>query len=188
MSIEQQDKMNTKPVKFVLWLFVLSSVMFFAAFTSAYIVRRAEGNWKIFDLPSSFWFTSAVILLSSATMHYAFLSAKRFNLKQQKLGLWATLILGIVFLGGQYYSWVQLVAKNIHFSFGNPSESFLYTISGLHAAHIIGGLVFIIVALAGAYGKINQSRNIFRMELCSIFWHFIDILWIYLFAFLLLNR
>src|ERR1700754_527785 len=132
----EQDKINTKPVKFVLWLFVLSSIMLFAGLTSAYIVRKAEGNWKIFDLPGTFWVTTVIIVISSITMHYSYLSAKKFNLARQKAGLWLTLILGILFLVGQVYSWKLLVQNNIHFSFANPSESFLYVISGLHAVHI----------------------------------------------------
>lgn len=187
MSVEQ-DKINTKPVKFVLWLFILSSIMLFAAFTSAYIVRRAEGNWKMFDLPNAFWATSGIILLSSLTMHYAYLSTKRFNLKHQKIGLWITFLLGLLFLYGQLYGWKQLIQQNVHFSFANPSESFVYVISGFHGIHIVAGLIIILTALFGAYKNINQTRNVFRMELCSIFWHFIDVLWIYLFVFLLLNR
>ncbi len=184
----EQDKLNIKPVKFIVWLFVLSSIMMFAGLTSAYIVRHAEGNWKIFDLPNTFWYTSVVIVLSSASMHYALLSARRFKIREQKIGLWITFILGVAFLYGQYYGWKQLVEQGVYFSFGNPSESFLYVITGLHAAHIIAGLIMIMFALIGAYSKMNQVRNVFRMELSSIFWHFIDILWIYLFAFLLLNR
>lgn len=183
----QQDKFNARPVKFVLWLFILSSIMAFAGLTSAYIVRQAEGNWKIFELPSMFYYTTAIILLSSASMHWAFLSAKKFDLKNQKIGLWLSLILGIAFLVGQYEGWKELVANKVFFA-GNPAESFVYVISGFHAAHIIAGLIFMIAAIVGVYKNINQTKNIFRMELCSIFWHFIDILWIYLFVFLIINR
>lgn len=186
-KLMEQDKLNTRPVKFVLWLFILSSIMLFAGLTSAYIVRQAEGNWKIFDLPSIFYVTTLAIVLSSVTMHYSLIQARKFNLRNQKIGLWVTFLLGAAFLLGQYEAWKQLVADKIFFA-GNPAESFLYVISGLHAVHIIAGLVIMLAAIIGVYRKINQTRNIFRMELCSIFWHFIDVLWIYLFVFLLLNR
>lgn len=83
----KQDKFNPRPVKFVMWLFVLSSVMMFAGLTSAYIVRQAEGNWKIFDLPSTFYITTVLILLSSATMHYSYLQSKKSNITNQKIHL-----------------------------------------------------------------------------------------------------
>ena len=183
----KQDKFNPRPVKFVMWLFVLSSIMMFAGLTSAYIVRQAEGNWKIFDLPSTFYITTVLILLSSASLHYSYLQSKKSNIAKQKLGLWLTFVLGLGFLIGQYMGWQQLIASKVYFV-GNPSESFVYVISGLHAVHIIAGLVIILIALLGAYGKISPTKNVFRMELTSIFWHFIDILWIYLFVFLLINR
>jgi cytochrome c oxidase subunit III len=186
MSIEQ-DKFNPRPLKFVLWLFVLSSIMMFAGLTSAYIVRQAEGNWKIFDLPSTFYISTVLILLSSASMHYSFIQAKKFNISNQKLGLWISFILGIAFLGSQYIGWQEMVSNKVFFV-GNPAESFVYVISGLHGAHIVAGLCIMLAAIIGAYRKINQTKNIFRMELTSIFWHFIDILWIYLFVFLLINR
>lgn len=183
----QQDKFNPRPVKFILWLFILSSIMLFAGITSAYIVRQAEGNWKIFDLPSMFYYTTVIILLSSATMHWSYLQAKKFNLKNQKIGLWITFILGVAFLVGQYEGWKELVNNKVYFS-GNPAESFVYVISGFHAVHIIAGLIIMLAAMIGVHRNINQTKNVFRMELSSVFWHFIDILWIYLFVFLMINR
>lgn len=183
----EQDKFNARPVKFILWLFILSSIMLFAGLTSAYIVRQAEGNWKIFELPSIFSITTVLILASSASMHYSLLQARKFNTKNQIIGLWITFILGIAFLVGQYIGWKQLVSQQVYFS-GNPAESFVYVISGFHAVHIVAGLCIMLAAIIGVYRKINQTKNIFRMELSSIFWHFIDLLWIYLFVFLLINR
>lgn len=183
----QQDKFNPRPVKFILWLFILSSIMLFAGITSAYIVRQAEGNWKIFDLPSMFYYTTVLILLSSATMHWSYLQAKKFNLRNQKIGLWITFVLGVAFLIGQYQGWKELVNSKVYFS-GNPAESFVYVISGFHAVHIIAGLIIMLTAMIGVHSNINQTKNVFRMELSSVFWHFIDILWIYLFVFLMINR
>lgn len=183
----QQDKFNPRPVKFILWLFILSSIMLFAGITSAYIVRQAEGNWKIFDLPAMFYYTTVIILLSSATMHWSYLQAKKFNLKNQKIGLWITFILGVAFLLGQYEGWKELVNNKVYFS-GNPAESFVYVISGFHGVHIIAGLIIMLTAMIGVHSNINQTKNVFRMELSSVFWHFIDILWIYLFVFLMINR
>ncbi len=178
---------NSQPKKFVTWLFVLSSLMCFAGLTSAYIVRKAEGNWKIFDLPQAFYYTTVLILLSSITLHLSLTNAKKGQIAKQKNYLVITIILGLGFLFGQYFAWKQLVANGIYFA-GNPAESFLYVISGFHAFHIIAGIMLLLFALTGTFSKINQTKNIFRMEISTIFWHFIDILWIYLLVFLLINR
>ncbi len=184
---QEKDKLNIRPVKFVLWLFIVSSIMLFAAWTSAYIVRKGEGNWTLFLLPKAFIYNSVVILASSLTMHWAYLSAKRLAFNKQKIGLWLTFLLGLVFLAGQFYSWQVLVKEGVFFT-GNPSGSFLYVISGFHGLHIIAGLLMILNSLLGVYRNIPQVRNIFRLEMTAIFWHFLDILWIYLYVFLLLNQ
>lgn len=186
-ALADKDKINSRPIKFVLWLIIVSVVMLFGGLTSAYIVRQGEGNWLIFELPRIFWLSTALIVLSSVSMHWAYLSAKKFELGKQKIGLWITFILGSGFLVGQYIAWLNLIRNKI-FLVGNPSSSFLYVISGLHALHIIAGLIFVLMALVGVYRGLNQTRNVLRMEMCSIFWHFLDILWIYLFVFLLLTR
>lgn len=178
---------NYKPVKFILWLIIVSVVMMFAGLTSGYIVRQAEGNWTEFQLPEIFWFSTLAILSSSFTMHWAYRSAKNAALETQKRALWATLILGTSFLLCQWMAWVNLVDQQIYLA-GNPSGSFLYVISGLHALHIIAGLLLVLSSLIGAYRGIEAEKNVFRMEIAAIFWHFIDILWIYLFVFLLLNH
>ncbi len=183
----ENQPLNLKPLKFILWVIIVSVIMMFAGLTSGYIVRKAEGNWVQFDLPILFWITTLIIILSSATMHWAYLSAKKSDYKSQRIALWITLILGTLFLIGQYLAWVQLTDIGIYLT-GNPSGSFLYIISGLHGLHILAGLGLIATSLIVAYKNIGQVKNLFRVEICAIFWHFVDILWIYLFVFLLLNQ
>lgn len=107
------------PKKFALWLFIVSVVMIFAAMTSAFIVRQGEGNWLDYDLPSILWYTSGIILLSSASMHWAYLSAKNDRINHLKIALTITTALGLVFLVGQWFSWVALVERDVYFV-GNP--------------------------------------------------------------------
>ncbi len=185
--ITDQRPQNLKPLKFILWVIIVSVIMMFAGLTSGYIVRKAEGNWVSFQMPILFWITTFIILLSSATMHWAYLSAKKSDYKTQKIALWITLVLGILFLVGQYLAWVQLTQIGIYLT-GNPSGSFLYIISGLHGLHILAGVLLIASSLIVAYKNIGQVKNLFKIEICAIFWHFVDILWIYLFVFLLLNQ
>jgi cytochrome c oxidase subunit 3 len=182
-----QDPYAINPTKFVLWLIIVASVMLFAAYTSAYIVRRGEGNWVIFELPTIFGITSAIIALSSVTMQWALLSAKKDQLSNLKIATYLTLFLGLSFIVGQWLGWQQLVSQGIHFV-GNPSESFVYVISGLHLAHMLGGILFLVVLIYKISQSSINSSNYLIVNLCATFWHFLGAMWIYLYLFLLLNR
>ena len=176
--------MSVDPKKFILWLFIVSIVMLFASQTSAYLVRRAEGNWVEFEMPVIFWYSSAVLLLSSISMHWAYLSAKKDNFAQLKTAISVTFVLGLAFLGMQFQGWRELVGMNVYFV-GNPSGSFLYVFTGLHAFHLISGLIVLLLALVSAFRLRVHAKNLRRIEISATYWHFLDILWIYLFTFLL---
>jgi cytochrome c oxidase subunit III len=175
------------PKKFALWLFIVSTVMVFAALTSAYIVRQAEGNWLEFDLPNMLFYSSVIIAISSGTMHWAYLSAKKDDLNTLRLAMGITTLLGIAFLTVQWYSWVALVDRDVYFV-GNPAGSFLYVFTGLHALHLISGVIFLIIVLISSFKYKIHSQKMTRLEMCSTYWHFLGGLWIYLFMFLLLNH
>ncbi len=184
---EPKRPLSMHPKKFALWLFIITVVMIFAALTSAYIVRQAEGNWLVFELPAAMWVTTGVILLSSVTMHWAYLAAKKDELSQVKLALGITTALGILFLIGQFYVWGILVDHNVFFV-GNPSGSFLYVLSGLHGLHLVSGIIFLIIVLISALRYKVHAKNLNQIQMCATYWHFLDGLWIYLFIFLLLNH
>ncbi len=190
--VEAAEKpLGMHPKKFALWLFIGSVGMMFAALTSAYIVRQAEGNWMLFDLPVLFWINSAIIFTSSLTMHWAYVSAKRDNLETVKLAISLTTVLGVLFLIGQVLAWGQMVEANVHLVNVNASSvsgSFVYILSGLHGAHIISGVIFLLVVLVATYKYKIHSKNLAQIEMCATYWHFLDGLWLYLFFFLLLNR
>ena len=122
---EPKKPMAMHPKKFAMWLFLASVIMIFASLTSAYVVRRADGNWQVFDLPSMFYYTSVIIILSSVAMHLGYLQAKRDNPEGVKMWITITAILGLLFFIGQWMGWQQLIANRIHFSGGNPSASFV---------------------------------------------------------------
>jgi cytochrome c oxidase subunit III len=180
---EPQATRAVNPRKFIVWLFIVSIVMLFASLTSAYIVRQADGNWLKFKLPEVFRITSAIILLSSVTMQMAYRAAKKDELGRLKLFLSLTMALGLLFVAGQYYSWVQLVNQNVFFA-GNPAGSFVYVFTGLHAIHLLSGLIFLLIMLYGSIRYKVHSKNIVSMEMCTTYWHFLGGLWIYLFIFL----
>lgn len=190
MAEEARETLAMHPQKFAMWLFIVSIVMLFAAFTSAYIVRQAEGDWLFFELPSLFWSSSLILIISSGTMHWALLSARKDNLSTLKLAISLTTLLGLGFLVMQFLAWKDLVTNGIFFagSQANPSGSFLYVITGVHGFHIISGLIFLLIALYSAFTYRIHAKNLTRIEMCATYWHFLDILWLYLFGFLLLNN
>lgn len=183
--VEQPISMH--PKKFALWLFMVTVVMVFAGLTSAYIVRQAEGNWLEYDLPVIFWINSGIVILSSLFLHFAYLSAKRDNLNMVKMGMTLAVLTGIAFLVGQWYSWIAMVDREVFFV-GNPSGSFLYVFTGLHAIHLMSGVIFLIIVLISSFRYEVHSKSLISMEMAITYWHFLAGLWLYLFMFLLLNH
>ena len=183
--VEQPISMH--PKKFALWLFLVTVVMIFAALTSAYIVRQAEGNWLEYELPEIFWYTSGIVILSSIALQVAYYSAKKDNFVGLRLGMVLTVLLGIGFLIGQWYSWVALVDREVFFV-GNPAGSFLYIFTGLHAVHLISGVIFLIIVLISTFRYKVHSQALNTLDMAATYWHFLGGLWLYLFLFLLLNH
>ncbi len=184
---EPKKPLTMHPKKFGMWLFMASVMMLFMSLTSAYIVRQAEGNWVFFELPSLFYITSVIIVLSSVTMQAAYAWAKRDNAQMTKIMLLITSVFGIAFLVGQFFGWKQLVGNSIYLV-GNPSGSFLYILTGLHGLHITSAIIFLLIMLNASFkGKVH-SGSMAKMEMCTTYWHFLGGLWLYLFVFLLLYR
>lgn len=178
------------PLKFSLGLIIISIVMMFGAFTSAYIVRREEGNWLEFDLPSILIVNTILIVISSITMQWAHHAAKKNNLQQLKVMLLITGALGVAFLVGQINAWGSLVENNIFFggASANPAGSFLYVLTGVHGFHIVTGVIFVFLVLLASLKFKVHSKKMLQIQLCTIYWHFLGGLWLYLYFFLLVNH
>ena len=187
---QEKDRLSLAPKKFVMWLFVFASFMIFAAFTSGFIVYAGgKGHGLNVILPDVFKISTAVIVISSVTLFLATRAAKRLEFGKQRLFLWLTFALGIIFCGIQLDGWYILTSKmGIYFVNPNASRSFIYILTGVHMVHIFAGLLFLVGALITSYRNKPQAINLYRMEISSIFWHFLDIIWIYLYVFLLLNQ
>lgn len=177
-----------QPQKFALWLFIASVIMLFAAWTSAYIVKRGDIGWSEIVVPNQFYINTVIILISSLTMIWTIRAARKDDLEMVKVSISITTILGVAFLIGQIVAYEELVVLKEFFTGGNVSHSFIYVISGAHAAHVIGGVIFLLVVLIASFRKQVHSKNMTRMEMCATYWHFLGVLWVYLFVFLILNR
>lgn len=187
--IENATKRNRiHPHKLALWVGLASIMMMFTALTSAYIVRMAAGNWLEFQIPDIFYWNTAVIVASSISLHLSYESFKRGAARPYRILLGVTLALGLLFLYLQYVGWEQLAAYVPLKT--NPAGDFVYVLSWLHAAHVVGGIAILVVALIIALllpAKITPARKL-RFQLSLTYWHFIDLLWIYLLVFMSMQR
>lgn len=173
------------PHKFTLWVAMGSIVMMFAGLTSAYIVKKNQANWLEFSLPLVFWYSSAVIIASSVTIHLALKSFKAREMSQYRTLITLTALLGVVFMGLQTLGFYNLEARNIHLTGpnSNAAPSFLLVITLLHMIHVLGGVIAILVIFFRAFNSKFKNYSSVPIEIISTYWHFVDILWIYLFIF-----
>lgn len=180
----ENTRSKIHPKKFMLWVAIGSLCMMFAAFTSFYLVRQASGNWLEFELPSAFYTSTVVIILSSVTLHLSYWFFKKMNTLMYRSLLFLTLILGCAFIGLQYQGWLALNEMGVYLD-GNASGATVIVISALHAAHVLGGIGALILANIHAFVLPHKVTNVrkLRFELTFTYWHFVDILWIYLLFF-----
>jgi cytochrome c oxidase subunit III len=185
VAMEQRNRLH--PHKFTLWVAIASILMMFGGLTSAYIVKRNQANWQTFDLPIAFWISTAIVICSSITMMLALRSFKERQMSQYRMLMIATMVLGVAFIALQIIGFQQLWAKGITLQ-GNVSYSFLYIIVGLHALHVVGGVIALIVMSLMAFSSTKRVYTSVPLEIMSTYWHFVDILWLYLLVFLLLIK
>ncbi len=179
-----------KTAKPLLYIGIISIIMLFAGLTSAYIVRADNGNWLVFHLPDIAIISTCILVTSSLTLLMAQMAIKKNNIKLTSLGLFLTLVLGIAFFYTQVEAWKQLTVQGIYFvgKYANASGSFLYFIALLHMIHMSGGIIALVVSLTKSLLKKYSSSDYLGIELTAIYWHFLDLLWVYLFLFLYFYR
>jgi len=189
-QLQKEDRLNLGAKKFNMWIFIFTSFMLFAAFSSGFIVYSGgRGHGLNVIVPRAFMYSTAIIIISSITLFLASRAAKRLQFDKQRLYLWLTFFLGIAFFAAQIYAWYVLTYEmKINFVNNNASLSFIYVFTGVHLLHVIAGLLVLLFTIKGTYKNIPQVMNLYKMEMTSIFWHFLDIIWIYLYVFLLLNQ
>jgi cytochrome c oxidase subunit 3 len=201
-SVAVKEKRKIHPQKFMMWLAIASMSMAFAGLTSGYMVREAQGNWRYYTLPNFFTYSTVVILISSFTLFLGGRAFKKREMPKYRMLVSLTLVLGIAFGLLQYAGFYQLYhqlqqiringqvlneAATVRVN-GNPSESFLFIIAGLHLVHLAGGIVALLIVFFRAFRTRVKVYSTTGLEIVSTYWHFVDVLWIYLFVFFLVNH
>lgn len=184
MTLEQNKRMH--PYKFTMWIAIASIVMMFAGFTSAYIVKRSQVNWQGFDLPAIFTYSTIILIASSITMQLAVRKFKERHMHIYRQLLVVTAVLGFAFIVMQVVGFNVLQDRGIKLvgPGSNVAGSFIAVIAGVHILHVVGGIVALSVILYRAYKSRVRSYSSVGVEVAATYWHFVDILWIYLFVFL----
>ena len=173
--------------KMMLWFGIASLIMGFAGWTSAYIVSSTREDWiNDLELPSAFFASTAVIVLSSITY---FLAKRAVGRDDQKLGsilLGTTLGLGICFVVLQFVGFSQMLESGYYFTgpTSNIKMSYVFLIAAVHIAHLMAGLISLITVLIRQLGGNYRPGDMLGLELGATFWHFLDFLWVYLILFM----
>jgi cytochrome c oxidase subunit III len=187
MQAEELKLRTARSYKLLLLFAMISMIMMFAGLTSAFVVSKSRADWlKDFQLPTAFYFSTATIIGCSISFHLAKKAIQKNNQKGTTTLLLATLLLGILFVVLQFIGFGQIVESGYYFTGGESSitTTFLYIVTVMHLLHLAGGLVaLLIIIFKQLKGKYNATETL-GIELGAMYWHFLDLLWIYLFLFL----
>lgn len=189
LTLTENRGRKIHPQLFALWLSLGSISMMFVALTSAYIVKKAAGNWLDFPLPDLFFYSAAVILCSSIALHGSYIGFKKDNTSVYRGLMVLAFILGTVFVILQYFGWQEMINNGIRLGL-NSSGDFVFAISSLHLLHIVGGLGVLFVAFFHAFKlkhRVTEARKL-RFQLTLTYWHFVDLLWLYILFFFVFTR
>jgi cytochrome c oxidase subunit 3 len=174
-----------KSAKPMLWVSMISMVMFFAGLTSAYVISMKREDWVSFDLPDSFYISTIMIVVSSITLFLSQRFLKQNKKELSRILLLITTVLGVLFVWQQYIGFTELRASGLYFTgeSSTVSTSFLIGITLMHVLHLAAGIIVLFVVIYNHFKNKYSPSDILGFELGAIFWHFVDLLWIYLFFF-----
>jgi len=185
------EEKSKRAKKMMLWFGIISLIMSFAGWTSAYIVSRSREDWlRDLELPNAFLISVFVIIVSSITIILAKREIRKGNHSTGMIFLVATFVLGVVFIFNQISGFSVLIGQGHYFTgpVSNPKSSFIFLIAAVHILHVVAGLISLLVVIYNHFKQRYNSENLLGVELAATFWHFVDILWLYLFLFLYFVR
>lgn len=182
-----EEKRIARARKNILWFAIISLTMSFAGLTSAYVVSKERPDWiSDFQIPPAFYISLGLILISSLTIHLAKVAVKKEIHFRGMILLIVTFLLGVAFVFFQFKGFAEIIAEGYNFTgpTSTITTSFIYLVVILHVAHVVGGLISLLVVIYNHYKQKYNNGKTLGIELAATFWHFIDAVWIYLFLFL----
>ena len=187
LSILEEKKRKERSAKLILLFAMASMTMMFAGITSAFVVSKSRADWlKDFQLPTAFYWSTLVIIGCSVTFHLAKLAIKKDQNSKTSMYLLLTLLLGCSFVGLQFLGFNQIIAEGYYFT-GQASSittTFLYIVTLVHLLHLAGGIISLLIIIYNHFKQKYNSTQTIGIELGVMYWHFLDVLWVYLFLFL----
>lgn len=185
IDVLSDQKRKIHPHKFTLWVAIGSILMMFAGLTSAYIVKRSQVSWLMIEIPLIFWYSTVAIIASSVAIQLSLKALKQRNMIIYRRWLVITAVLGVLFLVLQVIGFAQFKSSDIRLvgAGSNASYSFLLAISGMHGLHVLGGVIALVIIAIRAVSISKRNYSTLPLEIAATYWHFVDILWIYLFIF-----
>ena len=189
--MEDQLIKQYKAKKMMLWVGMISMAMTFAGLTSAYVVSSTRSDWlSQFSIPEAFAISTILILFSSISFYLAKKSLLSKNIKQTKIWVLTTFLLAILFVYFQFKGFGDIIAQGYYFTGAKSSitTSFLYVLVLLHLAHLFVGMIVLTVVFVRLLRGSYLGSDTLGFELAHLFWHFLDILWIYLYLFVVLYK
>jgi cytochrome c oxidase subunit 3 len=187
MTTEEQESRMARSYKLILLFAMVSMIMMFAGLTSAFVVSKSRADWlKDFQLPTAFYYSTIAIIGCSVTFHLAKKAIQKNNQSKTTIFLLTTLVLGILFVVLQFVGFGQII-DNGHYFTGSGSSittTFLYVVTVVHLIHLAGGVISLLIIIYNHFKQKYNSSQTLGIELGAMYWHFLDILWVYLFLFL----
>ena len=187
MTTDEHQSRTARSYKLLLLFAMISMTMMFAGLTSAFVVSKSRADWlKDFQLPSAFYFSTVLIIGCSLTFHLAKKAIQKNNQTATTTFLLATLALGIGFVILQFVGFGQIVFNGYYFTGAESSitTTFLYIVTVVHLVHLAGGLISLLIIIYNHFKQKYNSTQTLGIELGAMYWHFLDLLWVYLFLFL----
>ena len=187
MTTEEQKSRTARSYKLILLFAMVSMTMMFAGLTSAFVVSKSRADWlKDFQLPTAFFYSTAAIIGCSITFYLAKKAIQKNNQSKTTLFLLSTLVLGILFVVLQFVGFGQIVNNGYYFTGSGSSitTTFLYVVTVVHLIHLAGGVISLLIIIYNHFKQKYNSSQTLGIELGAMYWHFLDLLWVYLFLFL----
>lgn len=187
MTAEEQKSRTARSYKLMLLFAMVSMTMMFAGLTSAFVVSKSRADWlKDFQLPTAFYYSTIAIIGCSATFYFAKKAIQKNNQSKTTFFLLSTLLLGILFVILQFVGFRQIVDNGYYFTGSGSSitTTFLYVVTIVHLLHLAGGVISLLIIIYNHLKQKYNSSQTLGIELGAMYWHFLDLLWVYLFLFL----